>query len=988
MKQIASMRLSAPEAFMGEMQRTRLLEKLLASDKRIVSVQGGSGYGKTTLLAQLARVKSALLLGDDQETGVGDYVWLTLDGENEVFQFLNALGAATRRIFPTYDFQYSDYLLLEGKDNFSTILADALIDSLDRLTAEMGPILITLDDLHTITSREVQDLITRLLKYQPASLILCLGSREAIWPQLVPLVLRGRIEEISQQELSFTQEETEQVTGISDPKLYAMTEGWPLAVHSMQLLMKKGESLSEPARWTGENLYSYLFRECIGGLSEAVHQFLYATSSFDSLDPPMINAALSIVHSELILETLVSRNLFTIRTSDFHYRYHTLFREFLESQLDFHEKDRLQDRAARYYLQSGEYLAAAAYAIKRSDYKILGEILLLSYRELIKRGEFSTLGSWFQTLESDSAAPLAASLLIAKGALLSSTGNFLQAEACLNQAIPQLHGTDDALYLEAMVHKARVLRNSISFDASNQLLDQLIPALSDQTTEIAYSVFIERIYNLAWNSRIQEAFTLIHALIEACNRSGNYKLRSWYQRYLTVLYYFSGNMRQSVAHYEAALEIPEEERRFLELHSIGFCAAKSYQMMGQRERALSLMTAEISRIKSAGQYEELYMAYLFAAEITYQNAFIDQMNGITQNFEATIHYFNLSEEFSTLYRTSDFQQKWTRIHQLTYSLIFTKGPTEEILQNIFSSLEQVEDYYKTTTLARLFGYYGAISDFQNATRCAQMCIQIGEKSNLMLLPTLAYGILARGTLTRLQGEVDRGTQEDSVGQIQAQAFHLVQRYLQLCSENGIYEYFRIRAAYDPVLEFAQSHGIEPEITREIMGFSGYHAKKIRVETFGGLVVRDFYGDGTPLKMRSKKVRELLAFLLAAGEGGVTKEQIRYALWSESESEDVKKLIGVTLSHLKNDLFRLGISDPLIKRGSHYSIQRRELQVDTDLYHRAIHAYQQKPSVVAARRILALYKGEYLPEVESPWVLGSRFRYQKAYEDALSYQDSH
>lgn len=971
MQQIASMRLAAPEAYMGEMQRTRLIDKLLASDKRIVFVQGGSGFGKTTLLAQLARAKSA-------------FVWLTLDGENEVFQFLNALGAATRRIFPSYDFQYSDYILLEGKNNFSTILADALIDSLDRLTAEMGPVQIILDDLHTITDREVQDLITRLLKYQPASLFLCLGSREAIWPQIVPLLLRGRIEEISQQELSFTQEETEQVTGISDPKLYALTEGWPLAVRSMQLLMKKGESLSDPAHWTGENLYSYLFGECIGGLSEAVHQFLYATSSFDSLDPAMINAVLQILHSEHILETLVSRNLFTTRTSDGHYRYHSLFREFLCFQLDFHEKDRLQDQAARYYLQSGEYHAAAAYAIKQSDHGMLREILLLSYRELIKRGEFSTLSHWFKSLEADpDTPPSTAQLLIAKGALLSSTGNFLQAEACLNQAIPQLHGTDDALYLEAMVHKARVLRNSISFDASNQLLDQLIPTLSDQTTEVAYSVFIERIYNLAWNSRIQEAFTLIHALIEACNRSGNYKLRSWYQRYLTVLYYFSGNMRQSVAHYEAALEIPEEERRFLELHSIGFCAAKSYQMMGQRERALSLMTAEISRIKSAGQYEELYMAYLFAAEITYQNAFIDQMNGITQNFEATIHYFNLSEEFSTLYRTSDFQQKWTRIHQLTYSLMFTKGPTEEILQNIFSSLEQVEDYYKTTTLARLFSYYGAIGDFQNAVKCAQLCIQIGERSNLMLLPTLAYGILARGMLAGLQEGAFRENQKDSSVQIEDQAIQLVRRYLQLCAQNGIYEYFKLRAAYDPILGFAQAHGIEPEFTNEIMKFSGYHVKKVSIETFGGLVVRR-KGDGeNTLKMRSKKVRELLAFLLNEGERGATKEQIRYALWSESESEDVKKLIGVTLSHLKADLSQLDIANPLVKRGNHYAIDRSDLQVDSDLFLQTIQEFYKNKTATLAQKIVVLHKGEYLPEFQNPWVLSNRLHFQKFYVDALS-----
>lgn len=968
MHQIAAMRLAAPDPFKGEILRTRLIDRILNNDKRIIFVQGGAGYGKTTLLSQSARTHS-------------DFIWLTLDGESEVFQFLNGLSAAVRRIYPSYQFPYSDYVLLESKNNFTNLLADALIQSLEALSAEAGQVLIVLDDIHTITGIQIQELLTRLLKYLPASLRIYLGSREAVWPQLVPLVLHGRIEEISQQELSFTREETDLLLGRTDTHVYELTEGWPLAVRSYQLMSKDGSPLPQPLHRQGQRLYAYLFRECIGGLSAAVHHFLYVTSCFDSLDPPMINAVLSIVHSDLILETLVSRNLFTTRSANGHYRYHTLFQEFLVDQLDPHEKIRYQHQAAMFYLKMGEHHKAADYALKLSDTALLADILLHSYRELIKQGDFSTLSHWFQRMEEGNLS-LAPPLLIAKGVLLSSMGNFLEAKTCLDQAIPLLSGQQqeeagESPYLEAMVHKARVLRNSDSFDSSNDLLDQLISRLPDFSTESAYSVIIEKIYNLCWGSRIREAFALSESAVDACNRSGNYRVRSWYQRYLAVIEFLSGNMKKSVAHYEDSLSISKEDQQILSLHSIGYCAAKAYQMLGQRELSLKLINGEISRIRSAGQFEELYLAYLFAAEIHYQNAFIDQMNGIPQQFEDTIHYFELANEYAPLYRTSDFQLRWARIHQLAYSLIFTKGPNEELVSNIFSILDQVEDYFKTTTLARLFSYYGALGDFQNAVKCAQQCIQIGERAGLMMLPILSYGILARATLARLQTDPE---------QLEP-AIRLVRHYLQLCSQYGIYEYFKLRSAYDPILEFARTQGIEPEITTEIMEFAGYHEKKVKIETFGGLAVRRIGESGETLKMRSKKVRELLAFLLYVGERGATKEQIRYALWSESESEDVKKLIGVTLSHLKTDLSRLGIKNPLVKQGNHYSIDRSELQVDDDLFLLAIQEFQKNKTLAEAQKILAIYNGEYLPEIQSFWVLGNRLRYREIYENALHYIES-
>lgn len=274
------------------------------------------------------------------------------------------------------------------------------------------------------------------------------------------------------------------------------------------------------------------------------------------------------------------------------------------------------------------------------------------------------------------------------------------------------------------------------------------------------------------------------------------------------------------------------------------------------------------------------------------------MNGGSQTFEFTTKYFTLAEEYASLYRKTESQMQWTKMQRHIYSLMFTSEPKENIINDIYLNLDRISDYFKTIALARLYSYFGTISDFPNAVKCAKLCIEIGEKSNMMLMPTMAYGIMARAAIAMNNHE---------------QSVNLTKRFLQLCYENGVYEYFRMRKAYDLILKFAFENEIEPIITKQMMKFAGYKTKKIYVQTLGVFSIFSYADRKIPLKMRTKKERELLAFLIDSGSKGVNKEQICTAIWSESESGDIKKLIGVNLAHLKNDLESFGLANPIINQ---------------------------------------------------------------------------
>ena len=952
MVSISSVRFAAPKPTAREILRKELISSVASSLKRLVYIHAGAGYGKSTLLSQIA--------SSSENT-----IWLTLDGESDVFTFINALSEAVRYTLPAYDFSASEYLLFESKDNFVTILANAFLSSIEKLSAD---VMLILDDLHTIKDSQIKKLIACIIKYTPENIHISIGSREAPWQDLVPLRVRGEILELTQKELTFTRDEALQILGFSDENIYVMTEGWPLAIGSFKVLLENGVSIADIPAQGSETLYSYLFYECVSRLSSEIEDFLKVTSCFEGLDVQMLDAVLNRNNTKLILESLVSRNIFTIRTGSGQYRYHSLFREYLLAGADISEKTSLQSKALLYYFDQKDYSKAAEYAILSNNKEMLQKIILSSYKDYIKNGNFSELRVWFQAL-GDATTVLSLEVLVAKGAFLSSIGNFSDAKTCLDKAIPLLSDRDKDLYIDAMVHKARILRNSVSFEESNRLLDELLLNSNNLTSDKLYTIAIEKIYNLCMNSQINEAYAISYHMIETCARTGDVKVKAWFERYLCTIHFFAGRMKDSVYCYEKSFELSEHERQYLDIHTIGIYAAKAYQILGDENKAVSIISTELQKLRSTGRYEEMWEAYLFAAEIHYHIAYKDRMNGGSQTFETTVKYFTLADEYAPLYRTTKFQMQWAKMQRLVCNLMFESDTNESTINEILANLDEVSDYLKTISLGRLFIYYTTISDFPSAVKYAKLSIEIGEKSNVMIIPIIAYGILARTAIASNNHDP---------------AVLLTTKYLKLCSENGLYEFFRIRKVYGPILEFALDNGIELDFTKQMLAFAGYKTKKVYIKTLGEFSIFSFGNRQEPLKMRTKKERELLSFIVDAGSEGVTKEQIYNAIWSESESNDVKRLIGVNLTHIKNDLAGLGIDNPILNHGKHYSICRDEITLDIDLFEKTAGEFKLQNSKESAQKILELYKGEYLCDFEAFWAISKRLRYNDVYESAINF----
>lgn len=140
MLNIPSARLTIPKAIGGELVRHKLIDTVLNSPAKVVCIHAGAGYGKTTLLSQIARKMEKA-------------VWLSLDGENDVFTFVNTFCAAVKQTFPEFNFPASEYLPFSEKSNFISILAGALIGTIENIPADF---IVVMDDLYTIKEDKVK----------------------------------------------------------------------------------------------------------------------------------------------------------------------------------------------------------------------------------------------------------------------------------------------------------------------------------------------------------------------------------------------------------------------------------------------------------------------------------------------------------------------------------------------------------------------------------------------------------------------------------------------------------------------------------------------------------------------------------------------------------------------------------------------------------------------------------------------------------------
>ena len=201
--------------------------------------------------------------------------------------------------------------------------------------------------------------------------------------QIARLRAEGRVFQIGPEDLALTRHEAAillraaEVTLGEDEvaELHRRTEGWPVGLYLAALYLREGGSLAQAVLSFGgdDRLVSeYVESELLERISQKQRAFLIRASVLERMSGPLCEAVLDLPGAAAVLANLAQSNLLLVPLDQRGrwYRYHHLFRDMLQAQLERHEPDLipiLRRRAASWCLHNGLLEEALEYSIAAGD---------------------------------------------------------------------------------------------------------------------------------------------------------------------------------------------------------------------------------------------------------------------------------------------------------------------------------------------------------------------------------------------------------------------------------------------------------------------------------------------------------------------------------------------------------------------------------------------------------------------------------------------
>ncbi len=355
------------------------------------------------------------------------------------------------------------------------------------------PLILVLDDVHLLRSRECLNDLSFLVLHAPDTLRLVLGTRSDPAVPLHVVRVRGRLVEIRAADLAFTEPEATELLAAHDlalaPELVealcTRTEGWGAGLRLAALSL---QGRDDPERFVTEFagddrvVGDYLLAEVLDRQSPRLRTFLLRTSIVERICGDLADALTGQGSSSDTLAELDRTNGFVLAVDSRGewFRYHRLFAKLLQLRAERElgsELPRLHGRAARWYAERGMGSQALKHAVAAEDWDLAVELVAEHWFALFVRGQGDTIRTLVDALPEErlrSDAELAAALACAA----FEAGDAEAAErhvAHAREASEDLPAERRRRYLETMA-LARLQRASLrgDFEAALVVADELL----------------------------------------------------------------------------------------------------------------------------------------------------------------------------------------------------------------------------------------------------------------------------------------------------------------------------------------------------------------------------------------------------------------------------------------------------------------------------------------------------------------------------------
>jgi LuxR family maltose regulon positive regulatory protein len=407
----------APFGFVDRPRLRELLERGL--QEPVTLVCGPAGSGKTTLLASALNDRAA---------------WASLEpGDDEPGRFWDAVLTALRIAAAVPEGSALDALappVHESRTAFVPLLVNALAELPE-------PVVLVLDELQVVRSRECLAQLGFLVLHAPPTLRLVLSARADPALPLHVLRVRGRLVEIRAADLAFGEAEAAELMvahGLELPDrlvraLCARTEGWGAGLRLAALsLQGRDDAERFVSRFAGDDraVGDYLLAEVLDRQSPELRDFLLRTSIVDRVCGDLADALTGEGSGADTLAELERTNGFVLGIDQHRvwFRYHRWFAKLLRtrarSELGCELKE-LHGRAAHWYADHGAESHALRHAVEAEDWDLAVEVVTQHWLELFVRGQGGAIRALVDQLpperlreDAELAAALACSALDAR----------------------------------------------------------------------------------------------------------------------------------------------------------------------------------------------------------------------------------------------------------------------------------------------------------------------------------------------------------------------------------------------------------------------------------------------------------------------------------------------------------------------------------------------------------------------------------------------
>lgn len=975
---ISVSKLAPPRLRADFLPRPRLRKRMAACARhKLLLVAAPAGYGKSSMIAD--HVKNAR----------STTYWYRLDSSdsNHVTFILGLMSCIGHRHDESSSRNQPD---MRVQDSHTIGMAvDLLIKSLhDSVALEC---VIVLDDYHTIDDdSHVHELMDMLLDNLPPSCRVIIGSRSI--PKLgsiARLTVADDVAVIGSRELRFTEPESQRLlrliagSAIGNDDVRAIldaSEGWVAAI----ILYAVGLSGGLPAAplrsdRDPEILFDYLAREVFGQQAAEVQQFLLATSLLDELHPGLCDAVLDGRDSAERIRFLVRKSLFIecVDEKSAWFRYHTLFRRFLEHRLARSvDESRIiawHRRAAAWFAadQDVDTAAEARHLLAAGDVDAAAERMNERLSQLYADGRYLQIIRLVSTLPGPVLDRYPRLIFRLGGAYLAA-GETDQALASFDRAIGRFADLgDDEGVADTLVSRSEPRHLNGDIDGA---IDDLRRALALAASPLVQLRARRQLAQcmLLRNDRVQ-AEILLHEALEgarACRRPNE---AGFIHAELSMLYQLGGDSEQGIEHALAAVgiwrDLGQPGGLALALNNLG----TAYHAQGRLEQAEHYLREAYRQAHLAGIWRYEAVSLLSLADVAADR---DDFRAAVLLYERGVHLARVCK--GTLLLVYGLAM-WADVVRLQ------RDPerASRMLAEARSILAHKPHVYSVSLVDFVRGVITLDrGDYTQAARLLEASFKgFGDGSTER---EVARSALYRAVAAACSGKPD-------------EVAHWRQQAATLMQKSRFPESFRVdvdraeryHAAIDLKHRMRDSPSGPPEPPAGPAHPPAPGKPRPRPPSESPAV--SVLALGPPCVMlgaaildlrtfETQSARDLLFFLIDLPHG-CTREELMLAFWPDSTAARARSALNSTLTRLRRAMGR----DVIATEGDRCHIVRSiALRYDADLFRHHLAAAADESSPEAAHANLdcaiALVRGDYLQGINAQWCVDRRWEYDRLVAD--------